>query len=340
LRSATPMRAPEFWHEPPGLAAGLLAPIGAAWDIAARLRRAVARPYRAPMPVLCVGNLVAGGSGKTPIVLALAELFGERGIAVHVVSRGYGGELSGRVRVAPGLHDAAAVGDEALLIAARAPCWVARDRASGVAAAAEAGAAIVLLDDGFQNPSVAKDLSLVVVDAEYGFGNGRVIPAGPLREPIAAGLARADGIVLIGDAPPPRELNAVSCPILRAVQEPVNGERFTDGRLAAFAGIGRPEKFFATLRRLGATLVAAQSFADHHPFRADEIARLRETAAHEDARLVTTAKDWVRLSPELREGIEVLDIEIRWRDSAMLHRLLSDFLQRAGDGRDARAAHG
>jgi tetraacyldisaccharide 4'-kinase len=335
-----PMRAPEFWHEPPGLAAGLLAPVGAAWDIAARLRRAVARPYRAPVPVLCVGNLVAGGSGKTPIVLTLAGLFQERGIAVHVVSRGYGGDLAGPVRVDPVLNDATAVGDEALLIAARTPCWVARDRASGIAAAAEAGAAVILLDDGFQNPGVVKDLSLIAVDTEYGFGNGRVIPAGPLREPIAAGLARADAIVLIGNAPAPRELDVVPCPILRAVLEPVNGERFAGARLAAFAGIGRPEKFFATLRQLGAILVAAKPFPDHHRYGVDEIARLREIAAREDARLVTTAKDWVRLSPELREGIEVLDVEIRWRDAAILQRLLNDFLERAGDGRDARAAHG
>src|SRR4030088_2558563 len=193
-----PMRAPEFWHEPPGLAAGLLAPVGAAWDIASRLRRAVARPYCAPVPVLCVGNLVAGGSGKTPIVRALAEWCKEREIAVHVVSRGYGGDLAGPVRVDPVLHDATAVGDEALLIAARTPRWVARDRAAGIAAAAEAGAAVIMLDDGFQNPGVVKDLSLVVVDTEYGFGNGRVIPAGPLREAIAAGVARSDEALLIG----------------------------------------------------------------------------------------------------------------------------------------------
>ena len=334
------MRAPEFWHEPPGLAAGLLAPVGAAWDIAARLRRAVARPYRAPVPVLCVGNLVTGGSGKTPIVLSLAAMFSERGIAAYIVTRGYGGDLAGPVRVDPAQHDSGAVGDEALLIAARAPCWVARDRAAGIAAAAEAGAALILLDDGFQNPSVAKDLSLVVVDSEYGFGNGRVIPAGPLREPVAAGLARADAIVLIGNAPPPRELDAASRPIVRATLEPVNGARFTGARLAAFAGIGRPEKFFATLRRLGADLIATQSFSDHHPYRADEIAKLRETAERAAVRLVTTAKDWIRLPPGLREGIEVLEVEIRWRDAAMLQRLLSDLLRRAGDGRDAHAARG
>src|SRR5437764_8456717 len=167
LPSAMPMRAPEFWHEPPGLAAGLLAPAGAAWDWAARLRRAMARPYRAPVPVLCVGNLVAGGSGKTPVVLSLARLFAERGVAVHVVNRGYGGGQAGPLQVDPMRHDAVAVGDEALLLAAAAPCWVAKDRAAGTAAAAGAGAATILLDDGFQNPSIEKDLSLVVVDAEY-----------------------------------------------------------------------------------------------------------------------------------------------------------------------------
>ena len=144
-----PMRAPEFWHEPPGLAAGLLAPAGAAWDLAARLRRAVARPYRAPVPVLCVGNLVAGGSGKTPVALSLARLFTDRGIAVHVVSRGYRGKTVGPVQVDSARHDADAVGDEALLLAAVAPCWVAKARAPGIAAAVKAGAQAILLDAGF-----------------------------------------------------------------------------------------------------------------------------------------------------------------------------------------------
>jgi len=234
-----PMRAPEFWHEPPGLAAGLLAPAGAVWDLAARLRRTVARPYRAPVPVLCVGNLVAGGSGKTPVALSLARLFTDRGIAVHVVTRGYRGKTVGPVQVDSARHDADAVGDEALLLAAVAPCWVAKDRAPGIAAAVKAGAQAILLDDGFQNPSVAKDLSLVVVDAEYGFGNGRVMPAGPLREPVAAGLARADALVLIGAAPTPSELNAASCPVLRAAVEPVNGDRFRNTLFPDSAGRGR-----------------------------------------------------------------------------------------------------
>jgi tetraacyldisaccharide 4'-kinase len=259
---------------------------------------------------------------------------------VHVVTRGYRGKEAGPVQVDPARHDADAIGDEALLLAAVAPCWVAKDRASGIAAAVEAGAQAILLDDGFQNPSVAKDLSLVVVDAEYGFGNGRVIPAGPLREPVAAGLARADAVVLIGDAPTPSELSGISCPVLRAAVEPVNGDRFRNARIVVFAGIGRPEKFFAMLRRLGGQLAATQSFPDHHPYRPDEIVRLRETAARVNAQLVTTAKDWVRLDPESRARIEALDIEVRWRDPVMLHRVLDRFLPQAGDGRDARAARG
>jgi tetraacyldisaccharide 4'-kinase len=334
------MRAPDFWHEPPGLTAGLLAPAGAAWDLAARLRRAVARPYRAAVPVLCVGNLVAGGSGKTPVVLSLARLLTDHGVGAHIVTRGYGGRLAGPVQVDPARHDAAAVGDEALLLAAAAPCWVARDRAAGIAAAAETGAHTVVLDDGFQNPHVAKDLSVLVVDAEYGFGNGCVMPAGPLREPVAAGLARADAIVLLGDAQMPPQLSEGPSPILRAALEPMNSDRFRNTRLVAFAGIGRPEKFFATLRRLGAQLTATKAFPDHHPYRTDEIARLREIAARENAQLVTTAKDWVRLRPELRDGIAVLDIKVRWRDPVMLDRVLDPVLALSADGRDARAARG
>jgi tetraacyldisaccharide 4'-kinase len=318
------MRSPEFWREKPGLVAGLLAPVGAAWDAAGRLRRAVARPYRAPVPVICVGNLVAGGSGKTPVVLSLAEMLP----GAHAVTRGYGGSLAGPVRVAPA-HAAGEVGDEALLLAARLPCWVARDRAAGIRAAVAAGAAAILLDDGFQNPTVEKDLSFVVVDAGYGFGNRRVIPAGPLRERIAPGLARADAVVVIGDGPDPDGLRPAGRPILRAGLAPVAGARFAGKTFVAFAGIGRPEKFFATLLSLGATLAAAHEFPDHHPFRPAELAALREEAARLDATLVTTAKDWVRLDPAARAQIAVLQVEIAWRDPAALSALLAPVAEHA-----------
>ena len=241
-----PMRAPDFWHEPPGVAAALLTPASAAWEAAAWLRRVVARPYRAPVPVICVGNLVAGGSGKTPVVMSLAGMLASRAIAVHVVTSGYGGALAGPVRVDPARHDAAAVGDD----------------------------------------------------------------------------------------PGPAELHDAVCPVLRAVLEAQNGDGFAGTRLVAFAGIGHPAKFFAALRRLGAELVMAQPFADHHRYREAEVARLRERAVREDARLVTTAKDWVRLPPSWRAGIEVIEVEIRWQDSAALDRLLSRF----HDRRDRRAA--
>jgi tetraacyldisaccharide 4'-kinase len=324
------MRTPEFWDEAPGpgasILAGLLAPVGAAIDAASRMRRALAHPYRAPVPVICVGNLVVGGAGKTPVVLALTDILRQIGMSPHIVMRGYGGRLAGPVRADPATHDAAAVGDEALLAAAQAPTWVARDRAAGVRVAA-AGAGAVLLDDGFQNPTVAKDLSLLVVDAAYGFGNGRLLPAGPLRERIETGLGRADAIVLLdGDTAPPG-LAGSACPILRAALAPVDGERFAGKRVVAFAGIGRPEKFFMTLRRLGAELVVEHKFPDHHRFSDAEIAALRAAAHREQALLVTTAKDAARLRPETRAGIEILDVRIGWRDRPGLDALLARALE-------------
>jgi tetraacyldisaccharide 4'-kinase len=318
--------APAFWARPPGLLSELLLPVGAGWDAAGRLRQAFVRPYRPPVPVVCVGNLVAGGAGKTPVALALAAHLVSRGIAVHIVTRGYGGRLGGPVRIDAALHDAAAVGDEAMLLAKEAPCWVARDRADGVRAAVAAGAQMVVLDDGFQNPGIAKTASLVVVDAAYGFGNGRVIPAGPLRENIARGLARADAVVLLGAETQPRCPERLgietALPVLHAVLRPVAGERLTGSRLLAFAGIGHPEKFFTTLQTLGAELVATRPFPDHHPYRAGEIDQLLRAAERAQARLITTAKDIVRVPAAMRTAIEVLEVEIRWADPAALVKLL------------------
>jgi tetraacyldisaccharide 4'-kinase len=327
------MRAPDFWYAQPGIAAGLLTPVGAAIDAASRLRRAVARPYRAPVPVICIGNLVAGGSGKTPVALSLAGIFAARGTKAAIVMRGYGGKLAGPVRVDPQRHDAEAVGDEALLAATQTACWVARDRAAGVRAAITDGAEAIILDDGFQNPHVAKDLSLVVVDAAAGFGNCRLIPAGPLRERVTAGLARADAVMLVGEGAP-----VIDRPILRVSLDPIDGERFSSAKIVAFAGIGRPEKFFASLRALGADLVGERGFPDHHPYRAAELAALRRDADAAGARLVTTRKDWVRLPPMERADIDVLDIAVRWHDIATRDALLAPVLARISErGRAIRA---
>jgi tetraacyldisaccharide 4'-kinase len=299
------MRRPDFW-EADGLLPRLLSPLSLAWSAAGAVRWAFANPYRAPVPVICVGNLVAGGAGKTPVAIDLAQRLG-----AAVVTRGYGGSLAGPVRVEG--HEFTQVGDEALLLARVAPTWVARDRAAGVRAAAEAGASAVVLDDGFQNPSVAKDLSLVVLD---GLGNGRVMPAGPLREPVQRGLERADAVVLMRSAGESAGLG--DRPVLRARIETVNGNAFPGRRLVAFAGIGRPEKFFHTLEAIGADLVARHRFPDHHAYREAELLALRRP----DATLVTTAKDAVRLPPTLRSVIEVLEVRLVWGDEAALASLL------------------
>ena len=335
--------APVFWGEPPGFLASLLSPIGTAYDTAGRLRRTMSRSYRATVPVVCVGNLVAGGAGKTPVALALASWLVERGFPVHVVTRGYGGRLRGPVRVDPTYHDALAVGDEALLLAMRAPCWLARDRAAGVRAAVAGGAGAILLDDGLQNPTVAKTLGLIVVDGGYGFGNGRVIPAGPLRENLRRGLARADAVVLLaaqGDAngtegvPP-----GCRVPVLNAVLAPVNGERLAGMRLLAFAGIGRPEKFFVTLQALSADLVSTRAFPDHHPFRVPELEALRRDAELLGARLITTAKDIARVPSAQQAGIEVLHVEVRWSDPIALGRLCGSVVKSVDGNRSKPAEH-
>ncbi len=329
-------RAPAFWDRPPGLTAGLLAPFAEIWEATGRLKHTLSRPYRSPVPVLCVGNLVAGGAGKTPVALSIAGRLIARGIGVHALLRGYGGVLKGPVLVDPRRHDAAAAGDEALLYARAMPTWVARDRAEGARAARAAGARLILLDDGLQNPGIAKTLSLLVVDAAFGFGNGRVIPAGPLRESLKRGLRRVEAAVLIGDGPAPSELPA-SLPILRARLTPKRGKHFAGHAVVAFAGIGRPQKFFATLEALGASLVKTRAFPDHHRYRPREIEALVRSASEVGAMVVTTAKDIVRVPLSLRDAIEVLEVEILWEDPAALDRLLEPVLTASGaDGSHSR----
>jgi len=283
---------------------------------------------------VCIGNLVAGGAGKTPVAMALASWFAAEDIRAHVVTRGYSGRVAGTVKVDPEHHAASEVGDEALLLARSAPCWVSRDRAAGAAAAVAAGAQTVLLDDGFQNPTIGKTLSLIVVDAAYGFGNGRVLPAGPLRENLRRGLARADAVVQLATntEPPSPAVAALNGgrPVIPATLMPVRGERFAGRRIFAFAGIGRPQKFFATLRELGAELIGERRFPDHYPFSRRDVAALHRAAERERAQLVTTAKDFVRLSGGARAGIEVLEVEIRWPDPAALAGLLAPVVLSAG----------
>jgi tetraacyldisaccharide 4'-kinase len=314
---------PEFWARP-GLVPDLLQPLAWAYAAAGGLRRAWTQPWRAPVPVICVGNLVAGGAGKTPVAIALARHLQAKGRAVHLLSRGYGGSLAGPVAVDRVRHDAGQVGDEALLLAAAAPAWIARDRPAGARAAIAAGAQCLLLDDGLQNPTLAKDLSLLVIDGAYGLGNGRVLPAGPLREPLDGGLARADAVVLMGEDRVGVTALLAGKSVLRARLAPENAAAFAGRAVVAFAGIGRPAKFFATLDRIGAQIVARHAFADHHPYRAAELQRLLAEAQAAHAALVTTAKDAARLPAEWRAHVEVLRVTAEFDDAASLDRLVND----------------
>lgn len=303
----------------------------ASWitSLVGALRQRLARPWRAPVPVVCAGNLVAGGAGKTPLALALGDRLKASGVAVHFLTRGYGGREAGPLRVLPKEHTFREVGDEALLLAQLAPTWVARDRRQGAAAAVEAGADILVMDDGFQNPSLEKDLSFIAVDGAYGFGNALVLPAGPLREPVARGAVRAAAAVLIGPdraevrARLPRDL-----PILEARLAPgPEGELLAGQPRIAFAGIGRPGKFFETLTALGVELVEAVPFPDHHVYTPDDIMWMAEIAATLGTKPITTLKDFVRLPDEAKPMIDTLSVTLEFSDLAALDALLARVLE-------------
>lgn len=324
------MRAPGFWSNPPdqpGWQARLLAPAAWLWRLGIWWHRRGVVPYRAPVPVICIGNLTAGGAGKTPMVAALLERLIAGGRCPHVVSRGYGGRIIGPHRVDPVRDSHGQVGDEPLLLAAFAPVWVARDRAAGVKAAVAAGAELILLDDGLQNPSVVKDCSILMVDAAAGFGNGCLIPAGPLREPVAPGLARADLVVLVGtDAERDTALErwpGLAGAVAARMVPRETGLSLAGEKVLAFAGIGRPGKFFATLKALGAEIVEAVPFADHCAYPAAVLRRLQRRALASGAMLVTTEKDAARLPAAFRREVVVVQVHLRPDNWALIDRAVA-----------------
>jgi len=341
------VRAPDFWsaESPSALEkclATALKPLGRIYGAVTASRASRAPIWQAPVPVICVGNAVMGGAGKTQVCLDLCRRLSTPGRTAHVLSRGYGGRLAGPVRVDAEHHRAHEVGDEALVLArhaatwvgadrtatARAATWVGADRTATARAAADAGAGLIVMDDGFQNPDLNKDLSLLVIDGGYGFGNGCICPAGPLRESAESAFARADAVCVIGA--PGAHMPAIPAhlPVFHARIAPAPGMASVAGKkVIAFAGIGRPEKFFETLRAAGADLRMTLSYPDHHRFLDHEIEFMLQGAADSGALVVTTEKDYVRLGDDFRNKITPFPVVLEWADAQALQSFI---LERIG----------
>ena len=333
------MREPAFWHAPSSWKSHLLRPLGALYGAIAaqRLRRS---GFDAGVPVFCVGNYHVGGAGKTPTVLALAKILRELGEIPVVLSRGYGGRLRGPVMVDPARHGAEEVGDEPLMLAPQIPVAVSRDRINGVALARSQRASVILMDDGFQNPSIAKDASLIVIDGERGLGNGFVFPAGPLRAPLLPQLARTDALIVVGDGAAGKavaaEVAAREGLVLSSQLVPDNAslDRLRGKRVLAFAGIGDPQRFFRTLRAAGIEVARERAFADHHRFSESEIERLIEDARAGQLTLATTEKDFARLRgagevPGFLGDIVPFKVTLEFADAAPLKKFLAERLFKA-----------
>jgi tetraacyldisaccharide 4'-kinase len=333
------MREPAFWHRPSSFLSRLLLPLGALYGAVAA-RRLQREGFDAGIPVLCVGNYHVGGAGKTPTVLALTSVLRDLGETPIVLSRGYGGRLHGPVSVDPERHTAADIGDEPLMLARTVAVVVARDRIAGVALARSQGATVILMDDGFQNPAIAKDASLIVIDGDRGLGNGRVFPAGPLRAPLAPQLARTDALIVIGDgaaAGPVADAIAAQGRLVLSAHLKANEASVAalrGKRVLAFAGIGDPIRFFRTLRANGLEVVRERAFADHHPFTPSEIEALLAEASRDALTLVTTEKDLARLrtSEGALQGakdIVPFAVTLAFDDAARLRKFVAERLFQA-----------
>ena len=316
------MTAPAFWYQQKDLPQRLLKKslLPASWIYGALVRKKFDLYFPVPMakPVICVGNLTVGGTGKTPVVLSLADLLKEKGLNPHLLTMGYGGHETGPMQVAPSRDTAYDVGDEALLLVEKAPTWVSARRASGAQAAIDTGADIVVMDDGFQNAIIYKDFSLVVIDGAVGFGNRAVMPAGPLREPLNFGISRADAFVIVGD-----DKTGVAEYIRRQTEAPVlfaslvpdeNNPDVAGKKVYAFAGIGRPAKFKETLEAVGAIVEGWAEFPDHYPYDEEDLQEIVKAAALQGALLVTTVKDYVRVPASMRKNIQKFAVSLVWRD--------------------------
>ena len=316
------MKTPNFWYESPGVTSSILLPISYIYLMGSKIKRKLANPKKVDPIVISVGNLVAGGAGKTPIAIALSSLFFDKEVAF--LTRGYGGNDIGPTLVDRSKDIVDKVGDEALLLAKHAPTWVSKDRHAGAIAAYNYGINIIIMDDGHQNNSLIKDISIVVIDGHHGFGNKKIIPSGPLRENIKTGLDHADAVIIIGE-----DKNKVSqfckpnCPLIHARLVPtMDSESLKKNRVIALAGIGYPYKFFNTLKEMGCNVVDEYAFGDHHKYKNSEIRKIYDKSVELNAILVTTEKDWLRLPEEMKTLVKKVPIKIEWQDEKQIKNFL------------------
>ena len=329
------MREPAFWQPPSRWLSRLLMPLAAIYGEIAGARMA-RKGIVVGIPVICVGNYHVGGAGKTPTTLALVALLRELSETPVVLSRGYGGSLRGPVKVDVSRHQAAEVGDEPLMMARDVPVVISRDRVAGAALARSTGASVIVMDDGFQNPAVAKDASIIVIDGDRGLGNGRGLPAGPMRAPLDLQVARTDALVIVGSGRAAdgvaRQVAAKGAPVFRAQLTPAEDSlaALQGRRMLAFAGIGDPARFFRTLRAAGVDVAVEKAFPDHHPYSAEDIAALVARAQREGLTLVTTEKDMVKLRglPDA-ESIVPFAVTLAFDDDAALRMCVMERLNRA-----------
>ncbi|MBL4616528.1 MAG: tetraacyldisaccharide 4'-kinase [Robiginitomaculum sp.] len=322
------MKAPAFWNEKHGRAAApltrtLLTPLSWIYSTIAKNRYEKVQPTKLSVPVICVGNITLGGSGKTPLAMTIAKALLAEGKNPAFISRGYGGSIKNPTKVDPTIHSYTYVGDEPLLLAEIAPVFIGKDRLQVAQMAIEQGAGCLIMDDGFQNPYLHKDLAIITIDTGVGHGNGRVFPAGPLREPVAQAVLRADAIVLIGEEKQPN-LTGFTGKVLRSyLQTP---DKAPSGKLIAFAGIGRPEKFFASLRAAGADLEQEIAFADHQPYTSKDVVNLFAWATSSNSKLITTTKDLMRWPEEFRNELLLWPVELVFDHANDIGSLLQEVL--------------
>ncbi len=321
------MKTPSFWNIRSNglrLLSNLLLPFSIFYWLTGSLRRVFVKSKKLSVPVICIGNITVGGAGKTPVALAIGQILKDRGVNAFFLSRGYGGIVRGPLQVDLKLHGAKDVGDEPLLLARLLPTIIAHDRLMGAHYAIQQGAQAIIMDDGFQNPAIAKDISLLVIDGTMGLGNHRLIPAGPLRETLKAGLSRATAMVIIN--PGATNFSLSSAVITLTAQIRAQAHNLNGKNIVAFCGIGYPQKFFDTLTSLGIETKACIAYGDHHVYSSRDWKYLQGTALRFDAILVTTAKDAVRLPNDWRAHVTVLDIALQFDHPDMLSALLDKAL--------------